>query len=359
MVLRRFRAERRGGSLEASGAIRGLRAETATVEAKAKLEALTVVYEGQDAATVDLDANAKGTLRWPELDARVELERAVVKIPNRTPRSLQSIGDRPDIVVGRPKERKVPVAADGGRPFHAELDVVIPARLQIVCDAPRYDLTLRGDTQLEIEEGEVFATGAIEVVRGEVEPLGGRVFGIERGRVQFTGGPPRAAVLDASAVWKHPEAVVTVTVSGPALEPTVRLSSQPPMDDAAIASLIATGRTTLRPGGATGGGGGITAAEAGEAAAGAIATKLLDDVLLKQLPLPVDTVALDTGGVRAGTYLNDRVYVGYTRRFDAQPMQNENRDEFRVEYQMTPHWTLEGQVGDQRSSGSLIWSRNY
>jgi translocation and assembly module TamB len=160
-------------------------------------------------------------------------------------------------------------------------------------------------------------------------------------------------------VWKHPEAVVTVTVSGPALEPTVRLSSQPPMDDAAIASLIATGRTTLRPGGATGGGGGITAAEAGEAAAGAIATKLLDDVLLKQLPLPVDTVALDTGGVRAGTYLNDRVYVGYTRRFDAQPMQNENRDEFRVEYQMTPHWTLEGQVGDQRSSGSLIWSRNY
>ncbi|HYG67100.1 MAG TPA: translocation/assembly module TamB domain-containing protein, partial [Anaeromyxobacteraceae bacterium] len=171
-------------------------------------------------------------------------------------------------------------------------------------------------------------------------------------------GPPRAAVLDAQATWRHASAVVTVTVTGPVREPTVRLSSEPPMDEAAIAFLIATGRTSFEPG-ATTSGGALTATQAGEAAAGAIATQLLDDVLLKQLPLPVDTVALDTGGVRAGTYLNDRVYVGYTRRFDAQPTHKENQDEFRVEYQITPRWTLEGQVGDQRSSGSLIWSKNY
>jgi translocation and assembly module TamB len=358
IVLSRFTAGRRGGSVEAKGAIRGLRAETATVEATAKLQALTVVYEGQDAATVDLDASGKGTLRGSELRARVEIDRGIVRIPNHTPRPLQSIEDRPDIVIGRPKARKERSGGgDEEKPFRAEIAVVIPARLQVVCDDPHYDITLRGDTQLEIEEGDLFAQGSIEVVRGEVEPLGGRVFVIERGRVQFTGGPLRAAVLDASAVWKHPAAVVTVTVSGPALEPTIRLSSQPPKDEAEIATLIATGRETLKPGAA--GTGSLTASEAGEAAASAIANKLLDDVLLKNLPLPVDTLAVDTGGVRAGTYLNDRVYVGYSRRFDAQELQNENRDEFRVKYQITPRWTLEGEVGDRRSSGSLIWSRNY
>lgn len=356
-VLRRFSAGRKGGTLEVRGAIRGLRAETATLEASAKLEKLPVVYEGQDAATVELDVAATGTLRGPELRARVELERGLVRVPSRTPRSLQSISNRPDIVVGRPEEKKAP-AEGTERPFHAEVDIVIPARLQIVCEDPRYDLTLRGDTQLELAGGDVFAEGAIEVVRGEVEPLGGRLFEIERGRVQFTGGPPRAAVLDAQAVWRATSAgvTVTVTVTGPVLKPTIKLSSQPPLDDASIATLIATGRSTLKPGAATGT---LTAAEAGGAAAGAIASQLLDDVLLKQLPLPVDTVAVDTGSVRAGTYLNDRVYVGYTRRFDAQEEQNENRDEFRVEYQISPRWTLEGEVGDKRSSGSLIWSRNY
>jgi translocation and assembly module TamB len=368
MELRRLHAERRKGSLDVSGAIRGLRAETATVEAKAKLKTLTVVYEGQDAATVDLDANAKGKLRWPELTARVEVERGIVRIPNRTPRPLQSIDDRPDIVVGRPKERKGRAEDGQERPFHAEFDVDIPARLRITCESPRYDLTLRADTQVELEGSEVFMSGSIETVRGEVEPLGGRLFEIERGRVQFTGGPPRAAAIDAAAVWKHPPYLVTVTVTGPALEPTVRLSSQPPRDEAEIAQLIATGRDAVKPGGVsgtisntggTGGDGSITAEEAGKIAASAIANKFLGDVLLKQLPLPIDTVAVDTGGVRTGAYLNDRVYVGYTRRFEAQEAQKENRDEFRIEYQITPRWTLEGEVGDQRSSGSLIWSRNF
>lgn len=361
----RLVARRHEGRLEATAAARGLLGETAALEAHARLDKLTVVNAGQDAATVDLKADATGTLRGNLLDAKVTLDSATVQLPRRSPRTLQAIDTRSDIVVGKPKEKKArpegPVAEED-RPFHANVQVLIPARLQVLSDSPRIDLTLRGDTRFEYEQGELFADGTIDVVRGEVEPIGGRVFEVQRGRVQFTGGPPRAAVVDVQALYDNPTAKITVLVTGPALHPTIKLSSEPAMDEAQIAIFIATGQTTLKPG--TGSVGTLTGEEAGKAVLGVYATKVFKDAIADRLPL--DTIAIDQGGVRAGTYINDRVYVGYSRRFDAtsttqssSSAQRQNTDEFRIEYQITPRWTLEGQVGNERSTGSLIWSRDY
>ena len=89
--------------------------------------------------------------------------------------------------------------------------------------------------------------------------------------------------------------------------------------------LIATGRTEMKVG--SGEAGALTGEEAGKAALGAVATQAFKGLVADKLPL--DTIAVDSGAVRAGKYVTDKIYVGYVRRFDADVERGENEDEMR------------------------------
>jgi len=361
--LRRAEARRGPGKVSASGALRGLGSGQAKLEGKLRSEALTVIRGGMPLATFDLEANATGTYAADRLEVLLRVPRGVVRLPDKLPRELQSVERRADIVVGKPKEPRRKPRATGraaaparAEPFTLVARLLAPDQLFVRSENPRIDLELQADVTYELRGTESYAEGSVEVLRGYVEPIGGRTFQMERGRVQFTGGPPTAALLDVQARYDNPAAKVTVNVTGPVLDPEIRLSSQPPMDDAQIAMLIATGRTELKPGG--GGVGTITGEEAGKAALSVLATQAFKNLVADKLPL--DTVALDSSTLRAGKYVTDKIYVGYTRRFDADPERGENPDEVRVEYQITPRWTFESRYGNAQSGGaSLVWSRDY
>lgn len=356
---------RGAGRLEGSLRVRGLRdasaATPAVLEGKLAAVHLPVSRAGMDLANLDLELAAGGTYRPGVLDVRVDLPRGTVRLPRRSPRTLQGLEPRADIAVGPRVERKkrAPArapGADGERPFALTARLVSPGKLFVTSDNPRLKIELKADVTYELQGGSDFMTGTVETVRGDVEPFGGRVFAVQRGRVIFTGGPPRAAMLDVEAVYNNPIAVVTVAVSGPARDPEIRLTSQPSMDEGQIAMLLATGRTELKAG--TGGVGTLSGEEAGKAVLGAVATQAFKELVADKLPL--DQVALESGALRAGKYVTDKIYVGYTRRFEAQPEKGENQNEVRVEYQITPRWTFESRYGDAQSGGaSLIWSRDY
>jgi translocation and assembly module TamB len=233
--------------------------------------------------------------------------------------------------------------------------VVAPGHLFVKSDRPRTNIELKADASYELG-GTDYASGEISVVRGMVEPIGGRHFEIARGRVQFTGGPPKAAMLDVEATYENPEATVTVTVTGPVTDPEIRLSSNPQLDEGQIAMLIATGHSEVKVGSSETGT--FTREDAGRAALGAVATQAFKGFVADKLPL--DTIAVDTGGLRAGKYVTGKIYVGYVRRFDADVEKGENADEMRVEYRITPRWTAESRYGTSGSGGaSLVWSKDY
>jgi translocation and assembly module TamB len=359
--LTRLEVRRGSGRLSASGAARGLRSESARLSGRLTADGFTVARAGMDVATFDLTAEASGTWRASEASVEIFVPKGVIRLPKKSPRALQSLERRKDIVVGRrPEKRRQEAAAAPAEapedPFTLQVHLIVPRNLFVKGDSPRVDVELKADVRYELTNGQDYAEGTIEVVRGAVEPIAGRNFLVERGRVQFTGGPPRAALLDVEARYQNPNALVTVNVSGAATSPEIRLTSQPPMDEAQIAMLIATGRTELKPG--SGAVGTLTGEEAGKAALGAIATQAFRNLVQDKLPL--DTVALDSGELRAGKYLTEKIYVGYVRRFDADPTKNENADEVRVEYQITPRWMFESRYGNAQSGGaSLIWSRDY
>jgi translocation and assembly module TamB len=360
-TLARLEVHRGKGKLTATAAVTGIRSPQAKVGGAVNASGFTVARAGMDLATIDLEAALSGTYRpGQQLAVDVNVPRGVVRLPRKTPRTLQPLEERKDIVVGRRPEKKkpaaVPAAAAAGSPFEVTVHVTVPRNFFVKSDSPKIDVELKADVTYDVVGGDAYPDGTVEVVRGQVEPINGRNFVLDHGRVRFTGGPPSAALLDVEAKYTNPAAVVTVNVAGTVSKPEIRLTSNPPMDEAQIAMLIATGRTELKAGG--GAVGSVTGQEAGIAAIGAVATQAFRNLVQDRLPL--DTVAVDAGSIRAGKYLTDKIYVGYLRRFDADPTKAENEDEVRVEYQITPRWMFESRYGNAQSGGaSLIWSKDY
>jgi translocation and assembly module TamB len=218
------------------------------------------------------------------------------------------------------------------------------------------NVELKGDSTWRLAGGEVVADGSVEAVRGTFEPISGRVFHVERGRVSFPGGAVDAGLLDVIARYDNPAAEVTVTVAGTVAKPAVRFSSRPPMDDASIAMLIATGRTELKV--STSGVSTMTAQDATQAVAGAAMSAVFTGLVADKLP--VDQLSIDTSRLRAGKYVTDKLFVGYAYRFDAKPEEGENVNEVRAEYHLGPRWNLELRYGDAQSGdASLIWAKDY
>jgi translocation and assembly module TamB len=233
---------------------------------------------------------------------------------------------------------------------------VAPGKITVKSDRPPVNVEFKGDTTWRIAEGKVGASGTVDVVRGTAEPISGRLFHLERGRVSFPGGPLGEGTLDVIARYDNPVAVITVSVGGTVAKPTLKFSSQPQMDDATIALLIATGRSEVNLN--TSNVGPLTAQEASAAIVGAAVTSVFSGLV--QNRLPVDQISLDTTRLYAGKYVTDQLFVGYVYRFDAKPDQGENVNEVRAEYRLARRWRFELRYGDANvGDGSIIWSTDY
>ncbi|RYZ37129.1 MAG: hypothetical protein EOO71_29180, partial [Myxococcaceae bacterium] len=83
--------------------------------------------------------------------------------------------------------------------------------------------------------------------------------------------------------------------------------------------------------------------------------------------LPLDVLSIEAGDsgiagtkLEVGTYVTDKIYVGYTGRVGANLQKGENANAVRFQYLFSPRWSLEGQYGDARSGGlDLIWTKEY
>ena len=356
LVLSRLEARRGDGRLDAHAALRGLSRPGAPGDLTGALTTtgLLLSWEGQELVTLDLDARLKGTAGAAGLDADVEVLGGQARLPRRTPRSLQPLEPPRDIVVvgtGRPRSIRTAPA----RPWPTSVRVLLPGSFRVVGDQPRADVVLRGELRLTRDGGPLLADGRIEAPSGFFEESG-RLFTIRRAVVAFPGGEVSEGTVDAEATYDNPVARVTIAVTGPVESPAVKMTSEPPLDEGQIAMLIVTGRTEVKAG--SGAAGPPTGTDAGYALLGTVATQALRSTLRDKLP--VDLVTFDSGQIRMGKYLGDKFYVGYTRRFNANPELGENPNEVRVEYELSPRWTLETRYGDANTgSASLFWTKDY
>jgi translocation and assembly module TamB len=153
--------------------------------------------------------------------------------------------------------------------------------------------------------------GDVEVIRGTYT-FQGRRFDVQRGSaVRFRGGSPADPTLDVSGDRDVGNVTATVHVHGTAKNPLVNLTSQPPLDEAEILSLVVFGQSLNDLGQ---GQRDSLAQTAGAMAAGTIANPLADSVA-RALDLDVfEILAPSQGGsvpvLSLGSTIGSRVYVG-------------------------------------------------
>jgi translocation and assembly module TamB len=201
------------------------------------------------------------------------------------------------------------------------------------------------------------ADGTIEMPRGSFSALGRR-FEIERAVITETGGDIADPELEVQARYLNPQATVLVIVTGTAKDPQIDLSSNPAMDQDAIAFFLATGRLQGR---ATQQGGGVDLSNAATSALGG----MLFGELRKQMAdvMPVDVLTIEAGGggrpaqASLGKYFGDRFFVGYRQRLT--PTENENTSEGRVEYEIVRGLGAEATVGDKNRDVSVLYTKDF
>lgn len=296
---------------------------------------------------------------------RLSLTRVEIELPDVKGRDVQDLERSHDIVVVRGGKRPAPRGQDArAKPAERRMSY------RAVIDAPRDIWVKSSDLNLELGLSEDFTvdvgestmlSGTAHVLRGKVEVIG-RKFEVQSGsEVRFSGlaKEPYINVL-AVHVNEREKVKVTVTVSGKGKQVSIKPTSDPPMSESDIYTLLATGRTSLH----RGSGSSMTADQA-VSVVGSLAASQLKNVLAKKVP--IDVLSVDTGSegltslrVELGKYLTDTVYLGYVGQAGANPQQGENPHTVRLEWQLSRNVSLEGYAGTAPAAGGdLVWSHEY
>jgi translocation and assembly module TamB len=202
--------------------------------------------------------------------------------------------------------------------------------------------------------------GEIRFLRGRVDVMGRRFDVMKDSQVRF-GGPVKVPYVNLAAQYLNEREQVTVftTVRGQGKDISVRVSSQPALSESEIYTLLATGRRNLK----RGSGSSMSSSDAATVATSFAASQLKHAIGSK---IPLDVISFEAGSNgltdasgEAGTYFTDDLYLGYHFRLGADPTR-ENTHSVRLEYQLSPRWSLDTEYGDARQGGAdLIWSKDY
>lgn len=352
-----------------------------TLTGKVDLDKFPIISDDQLVATLSLASTLEGEVAPGLVNIRrLQIPQARVELPDTKRKDLQSL-DLPDDIVlvrnGEPLDKsryRKAEAALTGQTLIPERNASpqSPARqILLTVDAPR-NVWIRGnDVNIEIGLSDGFRVeyareplifGEVKLLRGRVDALGRR-FDVEKNStVRFT-GPATTPTLDVTALYNNEreQVKIFVNIRGEGNNLSIKTNSEPPMTETEIFTMIATGHRTLR----TNSGASTSGSSVAVSALGSLAANQLKSVLASKLPLDVLSIQAGEGGLtgtklEAGTYVTDRIYIGYTARINARPDLGQNANEVRVDYQISPRWYLEATYGDARAGGAdLIWSRDY
>jgi translocation and assembly module TamB len=384
-----FSASSGGGTLTFKARAERTSAGTFALTGEGSMNDFPLVYEDQLLALLRLRTTLEGEVSNKLVNLRnLTIPEAHILLPEARRKDLQAL-DRPEGIVlvcnGKPMkaprrkrgtatpEANSPGTATGGA-GPAEEEEEPQRQYWVNVNAPKNIWVQGADVNTELGLSENFrieyadATaiyGEVRVLRGDVEVLGRRLTIQNSSQVRFT-GPAAMPYINATAEYANERAGVTVfiTVRGQGKEFTIKPTSEPPLPETEIYTLLATGRRTLR----AGSGASMNQGQVASVLGSALASQARK-ALAAKLPLDVFTIEAGEEGLagarlEVGTYLTDDLYLGYSGRLGTPQNQSgtrrENANAVRLEYQFSPQWSVEGEYGDAQQGGAdVIWSKEY
>ena len=195
--------------------------------------------------------------------------------------------------------------------------------------------------------------GEVNTVRGTYDFQGRRFEVLRDGRIVFRGNQPVDPALNVTAERVISGIVANVNISGTARAPKVTLSSQPPLEESDIFSLIVFNQPVNR----LGQGEVNTLAERAAGMASGFVVTPLAVSLERALDLDLfelDAVGDERGGPSAtiGRQVGEKLFVKFRQRFGTQDV-----SEFELEYQIRDFLRLEGSIAQGRNAANRSLTR--
>ncbi len=213
------------------------------------------------------------------------------------------------------------------------------------------DAGLRGELHIASPEGRLSVDGSLRAVNGTYQAYGQKL-GIDRGVLAFA-GPIENPRLDIEATRPNLDVRVGVQVAGTALNPRVRLFSEPDMSDLDKLSWLLLGRASETTGGAD-----TALLQRAALALMAGEGKAPTEQFTQAIGLDEISVRQQTEGdtketiVKVGKQLSKDWYVGYERGLNA------TTGSWQLIYRLARQLTVRAQAGGDNSL-DLIWTLRW
>jgi len=349
-----------GSPLQGTGRVQLENRAVRDVEFTITGDDFTVLDNEYGHMSVDASLNLVGAVRALKVaglvrvhSARIEVDRVLERFAS-TPYEAEA---RPGAAVSKP-------ADEPALPLGLNLSIQVPDNLILrgrdlrtnasALGLGDVNLTAGGDFTL-VREGTSAPVllGTISTVRGTYDFQGRKFQVLRDGTITFRGETPVDPALNVIAEREISGIVAHVTVGGTMREPQLTLSSQPPLDQSDILSLIVFNQPANRLGAGQ-------AANLGERAAqiagGFVVTPLASSV---GRALHLDVLEVDPSGdenagptVTVGQQVGEKLFVRFKQLFGSQPV-----SEFQLEYQLTNILRLQGSFAEGQTSANRSLTR--
>jgi translocation and assembly module TamB len=199
-------------------------------------------------AVASLSLTVSGPLAHsPQVSGRVDVVSLDVTIPERLPTTLRPIdGTRhvhppPATAARLAAAAQAQLRASRTPAFDAALDLTISAPNRVFLRGRGIDAELGGDISLHGPLSNPVTVGAFQLRRGRMNVAGSRL-DFTRGRIQFAGN--LTPDLDLAAQTTAGDITATITISGPATQPSFVFSSEPELPQEEVLSRMLFSKAT-------------------------------------------------------------------------------------------------------------------
>jgi translocation and assembly module TamB len=302
------------------------------------------------------EASVRGPLAAPEIAGAVDVTRMVL----RPPRLEAMITPLPEVdptieVVGAAEE----VEGEGVSGGRLADPVRVRLRMRLLRDAwvrwREANVELGGELAIDKEPyADAVITGRVVLRRGWYA-FEGRRFELREGTITL-GAAKGDTEVDITGVHRVRDYDVIARVRGPASAPELTLSSEPPLEEADVLSLLVFGKpaSQLTQGQAAG----LeeqTMRLAGQYVIGELSASVRDTLGLHTLEVEPPEGQGGTGVVTAGRYVGRDVLVSLGQEFGESVA-----EVFRLEYALTSRISLRGSTTTTgRSGADIVWRHRY
>lgn len=350
-------------ALEGSGRLRLENREVRDIDFKAQATNLDVLNNEFGRLSVDAALTLAGTLGAPRIAGNVRLDSGRLEVDQ----ILDRFGSAPYEPLDDPARGP---AAGPQKPA----EPMVPLALNLTVDVPN-NLVLRGRDMRAgsggVSLGDVNLTaggrftlvregtggpvlvGTISTVRGSYDFQGRRFEVLRDGQIILRGEQPIDPALNVNAERVISGIVARVNVGGSMRAPEVTLSSQPPLDQTDILSLIVFNQ----PANQLTQGQSVNLGERAAQVAGGFVAAPLSDTLGRALN--VDILTLDPSGdagqgpsVTVGQQVGERLFLKFRQIFGTRDV-----SEFQLEYQLADFLRLQGSIADGQTSANRSLTR--